>query len=65
MLKLISKYRFGLSLYGILILLGILLVAAIPRLELHLVMNANHSSGLDLFFKTLTWLAFTSISFIC
>ncbi len=43
-------------LYAVLLLSGLWLVAAVPRLELHLWMNSGHNRSLDTFFRLLTFL---------
>ncbi len=56
MIEIIKKYRFSLILYDLLFLSGLVLVIAVPRLELHLIMNSSHTSAQDSFFKAVTWL---------
>ena len=56
MLELIRKYKFGFLFYNMVLAMGIILVLAIPKLQLHLLMNSSHTEGLDVFFKTVTWL---------
>ncbi|HEC42791.1 MAG TPA: phosphatase PAP2 family protein [Bacteroides sp.] len=56
MLELIKKYKSGFILYDLVLIAGIILVLAIPKLQLHLLMNNNHTDVLDVFFKSVTWL---------
>jgi membrane-associated phospholipid phosphatase len=56
MIRIIREYGLGFSGYGILLLSGVLLVAAIPRLELHVLMNSGHTPSLDILFRMLTFL---------
>jgi len=56
MIALIRKYLLGFLLYDLIFFAGIILVLAIPKLELHLIMNSSHTGFQDLFFKTITWL---------
>ena len=43
-------------LYATLLLSGSLLIAAVPRLELHVLLNSGHTRSLDTFFRLLTFL---------
>ena len=52
----IRKYPLGFLLYAGTFAAGLILVLAVPRYQLHLIMNQNHSSCQDVFFRTVTWL---------
>jgi len=56
MTALIRKYLLGFLLYDLLFISGLIMVFAIPKLELHLMMNSSHTAFQDLFFKSITWL---------
>ena len=56
MIRIIRDYRLGFILYAILLLTGLLLVAAVPGLELHVLLNSGHTKSLDTFFRLLTFL---------
>ncbi len=56
MLELIRRYRFEFLLYSLILSAGIILVLAIPKLQLHMLMNSSHAEVPDIFFKTVTWL---------
>lgn len=56
MIELIRNNRLGFLLYAMLLITGITLVLAVPKTELHLLLNSNHSDLLDSFFKIITWL---------
>ncbi len=52
----VRKYRLGFLLYSGILITGLILVLAVPKSQLHLAMNQNHSTCQDLFFRTVTWL---------
>ncbi len=52
----LRKYTMSFLLYGCFLLSGILLAAAIPRLDLHIMMNSHHTEFLDNTFKIMTFL---------
>ena len=52
----IKEYRLGFLLYALVFVGGLTLVIAIPKPELHLLMNSNHTPFQDAFFKAITWL---------
>jgi len=52
----VRKYRLGFLLYAGIFITGWILVLAVPKSQLHLAMNQNHSTCQDLFFRTVTWL---------
>lgn len=52
----VKKYRFAFMLYGLLLLTGVILSASVPKTELHLMMNGNHTGFGDTFFKIITLL---------
>ncbi len=56
MIRLIREYRLGFMLFAIWLIAGLLLVAALPKLELHVLLNHIHTPCLDAFFRMLTWL---------
>ena len=56
MIRIIRDNPLGFVLYAILLLGGLLLVAAVPRLELHVLLNSGHTRSLDTFFRMLTFL---------
>ncbi|KPL12434.1 MAG: hypothetical protein AMS26_17795 [Bacteroides sp. SM23_62] len=56
MIRIIRDYSLGFVLYAILLLTGLLLVTAVPRLELHILINSGHTRSLDTFFSMLTFL---------
>jgi len=56
MLELIRKYRFGFLLYMLVVAAGGVLALAIPKPELHQIMNSSHSSFQDGFFRIVTCL---------
>lgn len=56
MIRIIRDNFLGFALYGIILLSGLLLVAAVPRLELHVLLNNCHTNLLDHFFRLLTFL---------
>lgn len=56
MISIIKEYRLGFLLYTLVIVSGLLLIIAIPKTDLHMLMNSNHTPSQDLFFKTITWL---------
>ena len=56
MIGIVRKYRLEFLLYALLLCLGGVLVLAVPRTELHLLMNSSHTAFQDFFFKTITWI---------
>jgi len=56
MTRIIRDNLLGFVLYAILLLSGLLLVTAMPKLALHLLLNSGHTRLLDSFFRSLTWL---------
>jgi membrane-associated phospholipid phosphatase len=56
MIRIIRDYPLGFLLYALLLLSGLMLVAAVPRLELHVWLNSSHTKSVDSFFRMLTWL---------
>ena len=56
MIRIIRDNPLGFGLYAILFIGGLLLLAALPRLELHVLLNSNHSKSLSSFFRLLTFL---------
>ncbi len=56
MAGLIRRFRMGFLLYGIVFGFAGILILAIPKPELHLLMNRGHTSFQDFFFQTITWL---------
>ena len=56
MIRIIRDYSLGFMLFAILFLSGMLLVAVVPRPELHAWMNSSHTNSLDTFFRLLTFL---------
>jgi membrane-associated phospholipid phosphatase len=56
MIRIIRDNLLVFVLYAILLISGLLLVAAVPRLELHLLLNSGHTKLLDSFFRLLTFL---------
>lgn len=56
MIRIIRDYSLGFVLFALLFLTGLLLVAAVPRLELHVLLNSGHAKSLDTFFRLLTFL---------
>ena len=46
----------GFLLYALVMSGGLILVFAIPKTELHLLMNSSHTHFQDVFFRTTTWL---------
>lgn len=56
MIRIIRDNRLGFVLYAILLLCGLLLIAAVPRLELHVLLNSGHTRSLDTFSRLLTFL---------
>lgn len=56
MIRIIRDNFLGFALYAILLLSGLLLVAVVPRLELHILLNSYHINLLDSFFHLLTFL---------
>ena len=56
MIRLIRDFRLGFLLYASLLLTGILLVAFVARLELHVLLNSEHTRWLDRLFRMMTWL---------
>ena len=56
MIRIIKDKPLGFMLYAILFIGGLLLMAAIPKLELHEMMNIAHTDLLDSFFRLLTFL---------
>ena len=55
-MELIRKYPLGFLLYGLVLIAGIILVASVPKLELHVLMNTGHTPFQDVFFRLVTWL---------
>ncbi len=56
MIGLIKEYRLGFLLYAMVFIGGLTMVIAIPKPELHLLMNSSHTPFQDAFFKAITWL---------
>jgi membrane-associated phospholipid phosphatase len=56
MTRIFKDYWLGFILYVTLLLSGLLLLAVLPRLELHVLLNGHHSRSLDSFFRMLTFL---------
>jgi membrane-associated phospholipid phosphatase len=56
MIRLIRDYWLGFLLYASILLTGMLMVALVPRLELHVLLNSGHTRWLDILFRMLTWL---------
>ncbi len=56
MFRIIRDNSLGFVLYAVLLFAGFLLVAAVPRLELHVLLNSGHTRSLDIFFRQLTLL---------
>lgn len=56
MIGLTRKYPLGFLLYTLVFTAGLVLVLAIPKAELHLIMNRSHGPVQDVFFRTVTWL---------
>ena len=56
MFRLIREYSLGFLLFFIWLLTGLLLSAAVPSMELHLLLNHHHTPFLDTFFRLLTGL---------
>jgi membrane-associated phospholipid phosphatase len=54
MIGTIREYRLSFILFAILFLAGLLLVAAVPRMELHVLLNSHHTPSLDTLFSLLT-----------
>jgi membrane-associated phospholipid phosphatase len=71
MIRIIRDYNLGFILFAILLLSGLLFVASVPRLELHVLLNSYHTKSLDSFFRLFSflgngWFALTfSMLFIC
>ena len=70
MIRLLRKNIFSILVYACIITIGALMVASVPKFELHTWINSLHSSFLDTFFKALTLLgdgwfaAIISITFL-
>jgi membrane-associated phospholipid phosphatase len=56
MIRIISNHGLSFVLYAVILLSGLLLVAAVPRLELHELLNSSHTGSLDYFFRHITGL---------
>jgi membrane-associated phospholipid phosphatase len=54
--RLLRLYRLGFLLYLLVFACGTVLVLSIPKTELHMLMNQNHTVFQDWFFRTVTWL---------
>jgi membrane-associated phospholipid phosphatase len=56
MIRIIKDYNPGFILFAILLLTGLLLVASVPRMDLHVLLNSYHTKSLDTFFRMFTFL---------
>jgi membrane-associated phospholipid phosphatase len=56
MIRIIREYSLSFVLYAGFLLMGSLLLASVPKLELHVLLNSWHSTCSDTFFRFFTWL---------
>jgi membrane-associated phospholipid phosphatase len=56
MIGIIRKYPLAFMLFGVVLATGTVFVLAVPRPNLHLALNSNHSPFQDVFFRSLTLL---------
>jgi membrane-associated phospholipid phosphatase len=56
MFGLINKYRLSFLVHLLILLAGLMLVMSVPKLELHLILNSNHTEFQDRLFRMITLL---------